>query len=185
MHLYRAGAASAALVFSLATHPLAGQSNTTWLAGAGLSVPGGVFSAYANKGWDVTVGWEHGFGKHPIAVRVDLSYARNADTTGLGFHETTRLVTAMANVVYHFRGAQPHLYALLGVGEFSRRFSSDDPNDPPINDSRIGLQVGEGLIFRFRSAAIFVEGRFVTGVGPQPLRFFPVVVGIRFGGGTQ
>ena len=37
------------------------------------------------------------------------------------------------------------------TGAVVRRFSSDDPNDPPINDSRIGLQVGEGLIFRLRT----------------------------------
>ena len=185
MHLRRPGAGLTALVVMFTAPPLAAQSNTTWLVGAGLSLPAGVFNAYANTGSDITAGWEHRFGKHPFAVRLDLSYATNTDTTGIGFHETTHLINAMANVVYHFQGARPRHYALLGVGHFSRRFSSDDPNDAPINDSRLGLQVGEGLIFRFRSAAIFVEGRFVTGVGPQPLRFFPVVVGIRFGGGTQ
>jgi hypothetical protein len=182
MHLHHTGAASAALVILFAAHPLVAQSQSTWLLGGGLSVPVGEFSSYANNGWDVTAGWERAFGKHPVALRVDLSYARNTDTTGLGFHETTQLTNAMVNVVYHFQGARPHLYMLLGVGEFHHWFSSDDPQDIPINDSRVAIQFGEGVTFRIGSTVIFAEGRFVTALEEQPLRFFPVVVGVRFGG---
>jgi opacity protein-like surface antigen len=118
-------------------------------------------------------------------VRLDFSYAVNSDTTGLGFHESTALITGMANIVYHFQGSRPHLYALLGVGYFGRRFSTDDPDDEAINDSRFAFQVGEGLTFRVGSATLFIEGRFVSGTGEDPLRFFPVVIGVRFGGPKQ
>lgn len=185
MHLCRTGAAPAALVFMLAAHPLAAQSNTAWLVGAGFSLPTGVFNSYANTGWDVTAGLEHALGNHPVALRLDLSYARNTDTTGIGFHEITRSINVMANVVYHFQGARPHLYALFGIGDFIRRFSSDDPDDPGLNDSHLAFQVGEGLIFRVRSATVFVEARFVTAAGSLPLQFFPLVVGVRFGAGKQ
>ena len=47
----------------LAAPPLVAPSNTTWLVGAGLSLPAGVFDADADNGWDITPGWEHRVGK--------------------------------------------------------------------------------------------------------------------------
>jgi hypothetical protein len=185
MHQRFVSAAVVALTIVVRSLPLAAQSTNSWLVAGGLSVPAGVLGTYANMGWDVTVGAEHRFGRHPSAVRIDLAFAQNTDTTGVGFHETTRLITGFANLVYHFQGARPHLYALVGVGYFGRRFSSEDPDDPTINDTRLGLQFGEGVMFRVKSATLFLEGRFVTGVGPQPLRFFPVVIGFRLGGSQQ
>ena len=180
--LRRARVAVAALALVLRVGALAGQSATTWFAGGGLSLPAGDFSVYANTGWGVVGGLEHRLGTHLTALRVDLSYATNGDTTALGFHETTHLLSALASLVYHFDGAHPHLYALVGAGYFSRRFSSDDPEDIPIDDGHFAIQLGEGLIFRVRSATIFAEGRFVTSLGPGPFRYFPVVVGVRLGG---
>ena len=90
------------------------------------------------------------------------------------------MISGMVNVVYHFVGARPHLYVLAGVGILARRFSSADLNDPPIKDSRIGFQFGEGIAFRVKSTTLFLEGRFVAATGQQPLQFFPVIVGVRF-----
>ena len=173
----------AAAVLQLVS-PSAGraQSSNGILFGGGVSFPAGVLNSYANTGWDVTAGVEHRFGHHPTALRIDFSYASNSDTTGVGFHETTRLINLTANIVYHFPGAQPRIYVLAGIGDFVRHFTSADPFDFGVSDARLGLQVGEGIVFHVKSAALFLEGRFVTGVGPQPLRFFPVILGVRFGG---
>ena len=177
-----ASVALAALAIFASPSALHAQSHNKVLLGAGASIPAGIFDAYANIGWSVMGAYERQLGSHPTSLRVDVGYSRNTDTTGVGFHETTRLITAMASVVHPFPGAKPHLYILVGAGYFGRRFSSDDPADPPIDDSRWGLQVGEGFEFRIKSVKLFAEGRFVSGVGPQPLRFFPVIVGMRFGG---
>jgi hypothetical protein len=173
---------ASALALTLAANGVAAQSQTTLLLGAGLSVPSGVLADYADRGWSATAGLERSLGTHRISIRLDLSYATNSDTSGSGFHETTSFISAMANIVYHFRGSRPQLYALLGVGYLGRRFSTDDPDDFAINDSQPGFQVGEGIVFRVRSATVFVEGRFVSAFGESPLSYFPVMAGIRIGG---
>lgn len=159
----------------------AAQSHSIWLAGAGLSLPAAAFATYANAGWDAVIGWEHRFGQHPVAWRVDGSYGANSDNTNIGFHERTTLLTGTVNLVYHFDGAKPHLYALVGAGYFRQHFSSDDPAATPVTVSQLALQVGEGLVFRAGSVALFIEGRLVTSFGPNRLRFFPVVAGVRLG----
>jgi hypothetical protein len=177
----RAGIAATMLMLICAWQPLAGQSTTTWILAAGVSVPDGVYGAYADRGLDLTAGLERSLGSHPFSVRLDFSYAVNSDTTGIGFHETTRLISGMANLVYHFRDARPRIYALVGLGYFGRRFSTDDPDDSSINDALMGFQLGEGIILRVRSATLFGEGRFVSQFGTQPLSFFAVTLGVRLG----
>jgi opacity protein-like surface antigen len=169
----------AAVLLAAGQARLTAQSRNTLLLGAGLSAPTGIFNTYAGNGTDITVGAEHAFGRR-TSLRIDFSYATNGDTSGVGFHETTHMISGMVNFVYHFVDAHPHIYVLAGAGILARRFSSMDPNDTPINDSRLGFQVGEGVTFRVKSVALFLEGRFVSATGQQPLQFFPVVVGVRF-----
>ena len=179
----RAGIAATMLMVISAWRPLAGQSTTTWVLGAGVSVPSGVLADYADKGWSGTVGVERSLGRHPFSVRLDFTYAVNSDTTGIGFNETTKFLVAMANLVYHFEGSKPHLYALVGLGYVGRRFSTDDPDDSSIDDALMGFQLGEGIAFRIRSATVFTEGRFVSQFGQAPLSIFSIMAGVRLGGG--
>lgn len=181
MQLRLAGAALAALVSVVPFRSLHAQSKIGWLAGGGVSLPSGEFNAYANKGWAITVGAERRLGNGRVALRIDGTYARNTDTTGVGFHEDTRLMNVMANVVYHFRGAQPRIYFLAGAGVFARRFSTNDEEDPSLKDTYPGFQVGEGILFRVKSATLFLEARFVASAGKNDLQFVPVVLGVRFG----
>jgi hypothetical protein len=183
MHDGRSRIALTMLMLICAWQPLAGQSTTTWVLGAGVSVPSGVLADYADKGWNGTVGVERSLGRHPFSVRLDFTYAVNSDTTGIGFDETTRFIVAMANIVYHFQGAKPHLYALVGLGYVGRRFSTDDPDDSSINDAYMGFQLGEGIVFPIRSARVFTEGRFISQFGQSPLSFFSIMAGVRLGGG--
>lgn len=172
-----------ALTVALGAKAVAAQRGTSWLLGAGLSLPAGDFNSYANNGWGVIAGAERPLGSRSVALRLDLSLAQNRDLTASGIHESTRLTSALTSFVYHFQGARPHLYALAGAGFFHRRFSSDDPDELPINTSHVAIQFGEGLIIPVQSVKLFIEGRFVTSLGVEPFRFFPVVVGVRLGGG--
>ena len=168
-----------ALVLALAGRSLVAQSATTWMIGGGLSLPTGEFNSYANNGWTVHAGIARRLGTHGVSFRIEGLLARNNDTTGLGVHESTRLISGLASVVYHFDGARPHIYALIGAGALQRRFTSDDPEEIPINDTRAVVQVGEGVVIPIGRLRTFVEGRFVTTVGPGAFQFFTVTIGLR------
>ena len=162
------------------------QSGSVWLAGAGISLPASEFGSYANPGWNAIAGWEHRIGHSPVALRLDASYGANSDSTDIGFHETTTLLTTMVDVVYHFDGARPRLYALAGGGYFRHHFSSDDPAETAESVSQLAFQFGEGLCFRLgRSSQLYLEARLVTSFGPDRLQFFPLMAGVRFGGSTR
>ena len=72
---------------------------------------------------------------------------------------------------------------LVGLGYVGRRFSTDDPDDSSIDDAYMGFQLGEGIVFRIRSASVFTEGRFISQFGQVPLSFFSIMAGVRLGGG--
>lgn len=170
-----------------ATTPLSarGQGATTLLLGAGMSAPVGVLHSYAATGFALAAGAEWRLGQHPVALRVDVTYAVNADSTDVGIHNAEHLTAGFASVVYHFLGARPRLYAIAGVGLLSDRFTTDDPFDSPTSTMHAAMQVGEGVVARIGRAAVFLEGRFVTSFGPDRLAFFPVIVGLRLGGLTR
>jgi len=176
----RISATVLALVLALAGQPLRAQSATTWIVGGGFSLPTGEFNSYANKGWGLAAGMEHRLGHSGAAIRLDGGLAKNNDTTGLGVHESTRLITATGSVVYHFDGARPHLYVLAGAGLLNRHFTSDDPEELPITDNRGVVQVAEGVIIPIGRLRTSIEGRFVTTVGPGAFQFFTVTAGLRF-----
>jgi hypothetical protein len=161
------------------------QSDNSLMVGAGLSEPTGIFNSYAGQGWAAVVAGEYRLGQHPVGLRVDLSYTRNSDTSGVGFHETTAIVTPMVGVVYHLQRARPQFYLLAGGGVLSRRFTSNDQEDPMIHDTKAAVQIGEGAIFRIGGWSIVLEARFITETGPQPMQFFPITLGVRFGDGTE
>ena len=71
----------------------------------------------------------------------------------------------------------------MGLGYVGRRFSTDDPDDSSIDDAYMGFQLGEGIVFRIRSASVFTEGRFISQFGQAPLSFFSIMAGVRLGGG--
>lgn len=175
-------ALAASLFVVLGSQELAGQSATTWIAGGGLSLPAGEFNSYANNGWSATAAVERRFGSHPTALRLGLGYAVNNDETAIGFHETTKLSSLFGSIVYHFVGSHPHIYAMFGVGAFHRSFSSDDPDDIPIAETRVAMQLGEGVQFRIRSVRLFIEGKFISTLGTGPFQYFPLIAGIRLGG---
>lgn len=175
------------IVFLLAASASAvgAQSPNSIIIGGGRSLPAGVLNSYADNGWNITAGVEHRFGGHPTSLRLDLSYSADADTSGVGFHEMTRLITGMVNVVYHLPGAHPRIYLLLGAGVMQRRFTSADPFDTGIKDSFGAFQIGEGVDFRVGRLALFLEGRYVSAVGPEALKYFPVILGVRIGDRRQ
>lgn len=174
---------AASLFVVLGAQELAGQSATTWIAGGGLSLPAGEFNSYANMGWDIAGGIERQLANHPAALRFGLGYAVNKDNTAIGFHETTRLSSAFGSIVYHFVGSRPHIYAMFGVGVFRRSFSSDDPDDIPVAETRGAMLLGEGVQFKIRSVRLFIEGKFISTLGTGPFQYFPLIAGIRLGGG--
>jgi hypothetical protein len=172
----------ALLAMGLGAQALSGQSATTFSVGGGLALPAGEFNTYADNGWSINGAVEHRLGSHPTALRLGVSYTVNADNTAIGFHETTRLTGAFASFVYHFVGARPHIYGLIGLGAFHRDFSTTDTEDPGLRDTRFAMQLGEGVQFSIRSVRLFVEGRFITTLGQSPFQYFPIIAGVRLGG---
>lgn len=169
--------------------------------GVARAIPVGAYHALAN-GQGFNAGWQ-AMGlvvvkppSLPVAVRLDATYGANtandqlrtALTTALGrpSDEQVKLLGANLDLIYpRASSARLQPYALGGIGLYHVTISVT-AGDSTTNNSgtKLAWNLGGGLTYRLRSAALFLELRYVSAAavsGFPKTAFLPFAIGIRFG----
>lgn len=150
--------------------------------GAGPGIPLGSFDDAVKIGWQGIGGVSFQPRTLPVGLQVDVSFSRFSDQT---FDRQSQIIYGTADATYHFHTAEatsmrPYLIGGLGI------YNSKETGSDALNGSttKLGLNAGAGLDFKAGSVGLFLEGRFhnVFVNGPN-IEFFPINLGVRFGGG--
>jgi hypothetical protein len=173
-----------ALIGVLASSRVANAQGAQFSLGGGVSIPTGSFGDVFKTGF-------HGLGAvsftptgSPVGIQIDGSYTQfKSDEDITGNDSKLQLIAGTANVVYKFPTAEAskfHPYLIGGGGVYNAK-----PKDPDLDgQTKFGFNVGAGFDIRASSVGFFAEGRFhdVFTEGDN-LKYIPITVGIRFGGG--
>ncbi len=132
----------------------------------------------------------------PVAVRLDATYGANSGndqlrtalTTAIGRPSDEKVKLLGANLDFIYPRASPARlapYVLGGVGLYHVTISVT-AGDSTTNNSgtKLAWNLGGGLTYRLRSAALFLELRYVSAAavsGFPKTTFMPLTIGIRFG----
>ena len=119
----------------------------------------------------------------PVGIQIDGSYSRFSDETS--FDISNQLIYGTANAVYRFQSSADtriRPYLIGGVGVYNSKETGDDALGG--SSTKFGVNGGAGVDFKAGGAGLFLEARFhnVFVTGPN-VEFFPLNLGIRFGGG--
>lgn len=132
----------------------------------------------------------------PVAVRLDATYGANrandqlrtALTTAIGrpSDEKVKLLGANLDLIYpRASSARLQPYALGGIGLYHVTISVTAGDSTTSNSgTKLAWNLGGGLSYRLRSAALFFELRYVSAAavsGFPKTTFLPLTIGIRFG----
>ena len=165
----------------LATSGLQAQG-AEFSLGGGVGVPLGTYDDVVKVGWQGTAGISFVPRSLPFGIQVDGAYARFSDETPLDV--TSQLIYGTANAVYKFQSSDAtrfRPYLIGGGGVYNSKATGSDA--PSGSSTEFGINLGAGFDFKAGGAGLFVEGRwhnvFFEG---DNLKFFPVTLGIRFGG---
>ena len=150
--------------------------------GGGLGVPLGNFDDVVKIGWQGTAAVSFVPRNLPVGIQVDGSFSQFGDESPLDIK--SQLIYGTANAVYAFatsKGSRLRPYLIGGGGVYNSKETGSDALGG--STTKFGLNVGAGFDFQAGSAALFLEGRFhdVFVSGPN-VKFFPINLGIRFGG---
>jgi opacity protein-like surface antigen len=134
-------------------------------------------------GWQGTAAVSFTLRNLPIGAQLDGSFSRFSDETP--FDISSQLIYGTANAVYRFQSSPEtriRPYLIGGVGVYNSKETGDDALGG--SATKFGINAGAGIDFRAGSAGLFLEGRFhnVFVTGPN-VEFFPINIGVRFGGG--
>jgi len=167
-----------------------------------MAVPTGGYHSAANgegfsSGWQAMAlasftvpGW-------PVEVRVDGTYGTHdandllkADLTaslGQPTDEKTTLLGANIDLTYPFgSSSRVRPYVLGGIGAYHITISVTSGGSTADNAAtKVAWNLGGGILYRLRSAALFLEARYidVAAVSGFPrTTWVPIAAGIRFGG---
>jgi hypothetical protein len=170
-----------ALIGVLASSRVA-NAQAQFSLGGGVSIPTGTFGDAFKTGF-------HGLGAvsfvptgSPVGIQIDGSYTQ-FKTDVSGSDAKLQLIAGTANVVFKFptaEGSKFRPYLIGGGGVYNAK-----PKNPDLDgQTKFGFNAGAGFDIQAGSAALFAEGRFhdVFTDGPN-LKYIPITVGIRFGGG--
>jgi outer membrane protein with beta-barrel domain len=151
--------------------------------GAGVGVPLGNFDDVVKMGWQGTAAVSFAPRNLPVGIQVDGSFSQFSDESPLDIK--SQLIYGTANAVYKFESSKDtrfRPYLIGGGGVYNSKETGSDALGG--STTKFGINVGAGFDFKAGSAGLFVEGRFhdVFVEGPN-LKFFPINLGIRFGGG--
>jgi opacity protein-like surface antigen len=138
---------------------------------AGLSVPGGDFSAVAKSGYNISAMVEYQAPTLPVAFRGEAQWQQFGIKGGTGSY---KVLTALANVVYPFRTSGVVTpYATGGLGAASIPFNGK-------RGVRFAYDLGAGAQFQVRDVSSFVEVNWQSiEASGASLRQFPIRVGVR------
>lgn len=196
-------AAGAVVAASLVTVSTAAQGvHPRFGLGAGLTVPVGDYHGTSggqgfNSAWQGLALLAFKLPSLPVGFRVDAAYGANSAndrlkndlTTSLGqaTDEKTKLVGASVSLTYQSSSpARVKPYAIGGLGLYHTTISVSNSDSTTDNSAtKLTWNLGGGLVYGLRGAALFLEARYVN-VAAVPgfprTTFLPITGGVRFGG---
>jgi hypothetical protein len=151
--------------------------------GGGLGVPLGNYDDVVKIGWQGMAAVSFEPRNLPAGIRVDGSFSQFGDESPLDIK--SQLIYGTVDAVYKFEASEDtnfRPYLLGGGGVYNSKETGSDALGG--STTKFGINAGAGVNFKAGGAGLFIEGRFhdVFLSGPN-LRFFPINLGIRFGGG--
>ena len=165
-----------------ASSPLEAQSTRIFLGG-GIGIPLGTYDDVVKVGWEGTAGVSFQPASLPVGIQVDGAFAQFSDETPLDIKN--QLIYGTADARYQFASAAGSRflpYLIGGLGVYNSKSTGDDALEG--STTKAGLNLGAGFDFGAAGTALFVEARwhnvFLEG---DNLKFLPITVGVRFGGG--
>jgi outer membrane protein with beta-barrel domain len=175
-------AALAAVALVLLGAPALRAQGAEFSVGGGVAVPLGNLDDVVKMGWQGMAGVSFAPQSLPVGIQVDASFSRFGDETPLDI--SNQWIYGTVNAVYRFESAEESSfrpYLIGGGGIYNSKQTGSDALGG--STTKFGINAGAGFDFRLGGAGLFVEGRFhdVFVEGPN-LQFFPLNVGIRFGG---
>lgn len=151
--------------------------------GGGLAVPLGTYDEVVKLGWHGTAGLSFAAGSFPLGFRIDGTFAQFSDE--IVPEIKTQVMNGTANAVYRFPSSGTTRfspYVIGGLGVYNTKASGEGA--PEGSATEAGINLGAGFDIRAGGAGLFVEARwhnmFLEG---ENLKFLPITLGIRFGGG--
>jgi opacity protein-like surface antigen len=179
--MIRKGITTVTLALVLGANPLRAQG-VEFSLGAGVGIPLGNFDDVVKVGWQATGAVSFAPRNLPVGIQVDATFSRFSDETPADV--SNQLVYGTANAVYRFTSSDESRfrpYLIGGLGVYNSKLTGSDALDD--SSTKFGFNAGAGFDFKAGGAALFLEGRFhnVFVSGPN-VEFFPINVGVRFGG---
>jgi hypothetical protein len=175
-------AALPAVALVLLGAPALRAQGTEFSVGGGVAVPLGDFDDVVKIGWQGTAGVSFSPQSLPFSIHVDGTFSQFGDESPLDIK--SQLIYGTVNVVYRFESSEESTFRpyLIGGGGI---YNSKETGSDALGGSttKFGINAGAGFDFTVGGAGLFIEGRVhdVFVEGPN-LQFFPINVGIRFGG---
>jgi opacity protein-like surface antigen len=193
----------------LASPPLLAQGTTTtpstypiaFGVGAGLLIPTGDIGNLQSTGWNLQGFADWQSRATPFALRGEITFGsltgKNIPSpAGTVSASNLHLFTATANGMWLFHPSAASLsrttpYVLAGVGLYHTSGSSTSPlgTSEDLGSTNFGINFGGGIIYRLAGFSTYAEARFhnvFSGTqganGKTSAHYFPIVVGLRFGG---
>jgi hypothetical protein len=163
--------------------PAVRAQGTEFSAGGGLGVPLGNFDDVVKIGWQGTAAVSFVPRNFPVGFLVDGAFSQFGDETPLDIK--SQLIYGTVDAVYRFRSSAASRfrpYLIGGGGVYNFKETGGDALGT--SSTEFGINAGAGFDFKAGNAGLFIEGRFhdVFVAGPN-LQFFPINLGVRFGGG--
>ena len=182
MTRWSAGLTAAALSLLLGAPALHAQG-TEFSVGAGVGIPLGNFNDVVKLGWQGTAALSFVPRNSPVGIQVDGTFSQFGDESPLDIK--SQLIYGTVDAVYRFQsseGSRFRPYVIGGGGFYNFKETGDDAIGA--SNTEIGINAGAGFDFKAGRAGLFIEGRFHNVfIGGPNLQFFPINLGIRFGGG--
>lgn len=162
--------------------PALPAQGTQFSLGGGIGIPLGTFDDVVKIGWQATAAVSFVPRSLPVGIQLDGSFSQFGDESPLDIKN--QLIYGTANAVYKFASSPDSKlrpYLIGGGGVYNSKATGSDALGG--SATKFGINLGAGFDFKAGSAGLFVEGRFhnVFVAGPN-LEFFPINLGIRFGG---
>jgi hypothetical protein len=162
--------------------PALRAQGTEFSVGGGVAIPLGDFDDAVKIGWQGTAAVSFLPRNLPVGIQVDGSFSQFGDESPLD--RKSQLIYGTVNAVYKFETSEESRfrpYLIGGGGVYNLKETGSDALGG--SSTKFGINAGAGFDFKAGSAGLFVEGRFhdVFVAGPN-LQFFPINVGLRFGG---
>lgn len=162
--------------------PALRAQGTEFSVGGGVTVPLGDFDDVVKLGWQGMAGVSFWPRSLPVGIHLDGTFSQFGDESPLD--RKSQLIYGTVNAVYRFESSEASSFRpyLIGGGGI---YNSKETGSDALGGSttKFGVNAGAGVDFNVGGAGLFVEGRFhdIFVEGPN-LQFFPMNVGIRFGG---